>query len=174
MRRLEGWGSLRALEASRQVEWSGRKCCWPTGRIHRSLRWARDLPPIIKLSNAASNGRWPTARWRHSMTGPDRARSRPSRQRRRPGWCLWRATRPRSTAIHTSCGRRGCWPVMRVSTDRRWGTNVSPTWSKARCARSSAKRKSSRTRCATTWNVAMLISSRRWRRFCASIARFKS
>src|SRR6266567_4673621 len=45
------------------------------------LRWARDLPPIIKLSNAASNGRWPTARWRHSMTGPDRARSRPSRAR---------------------------------------------------------------------------------------------
>jgi len=62
----------------------------------------------------------------------------------------------------------------RVSTDRRRGTNVLPTWSKARCAKSSAKRKSSRTRCATTWNVAMLISSRRWRRFCASIARFKS
>ena len=41
----------------------------------------------------------------------------------------------------------------------------------ARCARSSARRKSSRTRCATIWNVAMPSSSRRWPRFCAFIAR---
>ena len=31
--------------------------------------------------------------------------------------------------------------------------------------------RSSRTRCATTWNAATPSSSRRWRRFCASIAR---
>ena len=40
--------------------------------------------------------------------------------------------------IRTSCGRRGFWPVMRASVDRRRGTNVSPIWSRARCARSSA------------------------------------
>src|SRR6266487_4625100 len=57
---------------------------------------------------------------------------------------------------------------------RRRGTNVSPPWSRARCAKFSAKRKSNRTRCATTWNAAMLSSSRRWRRFCVSIARSKS
>ena len=47
---------------------------------------------------------------------------------------LWRATRPRSTAIRTSCGRRGCWPAMRASSDRRQGTNVSPIWSRAALA----------------------------------------
>ena len=51
------------------------------------------------------------------------------------------------------------------------GQAVSPGWFKARCARSSARRKSSRTRCATIWNVAMPSSSRRWPRFCAFIAR---
>lgn len=54
------------------------------------------------------------------------------------------------------------------------GTNVSPILSKARCARFLAKRKSSRIRCVTTWNAAMPSSSRRWRRFCASIARSRS
>ena len=135
---------------------------------------AKTWRSIIRRSNAASSGRWPMARWRHSMTDRDRARSRRSRRRPRLGWCLWRATRPRSTAIRTSCGRRGCWHAMRASTDRRRGTDVSPTWSRARCARSSAKRKSSRTRCATIWNVAMPSSSRRWRRFCAFIARSRS
>src|SRR3954466_1488061 len=37
----------------------------------------------------------------------------------------------------------------------------------ARCARFSAKRTSSRTRCVTTWKTATMSSSRRWRRFCA-------
>ena len=45
----------------------------------------------------------------------------------------------------------------------RRGTNLSPIWSRARCARSSAKRTSSRTRCATTWNGATPSSSRSWR-----------
>ena len=44
----------------------------------------------------------------------------------------------------------------------------------ARCARYSAKNKSSRTRCATTWSVAMPSSSRRWPRSCVFIARSKS
>jgi hypothetical protein len=94
-----------------------------------------------------------------------------SRRKRRLGGCRWRATRPKSTAIRMSCGRRGFWHVTHASTARRRGTNVSPGWFKARCARSSARRKSSRTRCATIWNVAMPSSSRRWPRFCAFIAR---
>jgi transposase len=61
---------------------------------------------------------------------------------------------------------------MRASTDRRRGTNASPSWCKAQCARSSAKRKSSLTRCATIWNAATPSSSRRWRNFCVSTARF--
>src|SRR6202035_4526088 len=105
-------------------------------------------------SSAASSGHWPMARWRPSTTDRDRARSRRSRRKRKPGWYLWRAIRPRSTAIRTSCGRRGFWPVMGASVDRRRGTNLSPIWSRARCPRSSAKRASSRTRCATTWNGA--------------------
>ena len=63
------------------------------------------------------------------------------------------------------------WHVTHASTDRRRGMNVSPSWFKVRCARSSARRKSSRTRCATIWNAAMPSSSRRWRRFFAFIAR---
>ena len=77
----------------------------------------------------------------------------------------------RSTAIRTSCGRLGCWPATRASTDRGPDINVSPVWFRARCARSSARRKSSRTRCATTWNAETPTSSRRWRRSCVSIAR---
>src|ERR1700724_1212908 len=80
------------------------------------------------------------------MTGRDPERNRRSRRRRRLGWCRWRAVRPRSWAIRTRCGRRGCWRAMRASTGRRRGTNVSPILSKARCARFSAKRKSSRMR----------------------------
>src|ERR1017187_4263861 len=49
------------------------------------------------------------------MTAPDRARSQRLRRRPKPGWCRWRATRPRTTAMRTSCGRRVCWRVMRAS-----------------------------------------------------------
>ena len=35
-----------------------------------------DLACIIRRSSAASSGRWPMVRWRHSMTDHDRARSR--------------------------------------------------------------------------------------------------
>src|SRR5712671_4867158 len=53
-------------------------------------------------------------------------------------------------------------------------TIVSPIWFRARCASFSARRKSSRTRCATIWNAATPSSSRRWRRFCVFIARSRS
>ena len=44
----------------------------------------------------------------------------------------------------------------------------------ARCARSSMSKRSSRTRCATTWNAATPSSKPRWRKFCASTARSRS
>ena len=108
------------------------------------------------------------------MTDRDRAKSRRSRRRPRPGWYLWPATRPRSTAIRMNCGRHGFWPAMRASADRRRVTNVSPVWLKAPCASFSVKRKSSRTRCATIWNAATPSSSPRWRKFCVSTARSRS
>jgi hypothetical protein len=48
--------------------------------------------------------------------------------------------------IRTNCGRRGCWHAMRARMRRPSSTNVSPKWCRERCARYSAKRKSSRTR----------------------------
>src|SRR5271165_321 len=63
---------------------------------------------------------------------------------------------------------------MRVSMGQRRGTPALPSWFRARCARSSMSRRSSRTRSATTWNAAIRSSSRRWRRFCASIAKSSS
>src|SRR3981081_245352 len=69
---------------------------------------------------------------------------------------------------------RGCWHATRATTDRPLGTNVSPSWFRARCASSSARKRSNRTRFATIWNVAMPNLSRRWRKSCVSIARFKS
>jgi hypothetical protein len=94
-------------------------------RTRRSLRWGKGSACIIRRFSAASSGRWRMGRWRHSMTARDPARSRRSRRGPKPRWCLWRVTRPRSTAIRMSCGRRGCWHVMRARTDRRRGTNVS-------------------------------------------------
>ena len=47
---------------------------------------------------------------------PDRARSQRLRRRPKPGWCRWCATRPRITAIRTSCGRRVFWRATRAST----------------------------------------------------------
>jgi hypothetical protein len=46
-----------------------------------------------------TSGHWAMARWGPSTTDRDRARSRRSRRKRKPGWYLWRATRPRG------CGR---------------------------------------------------------------------
>jgi len=52
----------------------------------------------------------------HSMTDRNRAEPR-SRRRPRLGWRLWRARRPRSTAIRTSCGRHGCWRATHARMD---------------------------------------------------------
>ena len=58
------------------------------------------------------------------------------------------AIRPRSTAIRTSCGRAAFGPSARERGPAA-GHECLALWSRARCARSSAKRTSSRTRCAT-------------------------
>src|SRR6516165_4555656 len=84
--------------------------------------------------------------WRHSMIGPDLARSRRLRQRRKLGWYRWLATKPRTTAIRMSCGRRDCSRSMHARTRLRPGTNVWPIWSRGRCARFSANKKLSRTK----------------------------
>src|ERR1700691_2270975 len=47
------------------------------------------------------------------MTELDRARSLRLRRRPKPGWCRWRATRPRTMAIRTNYGRRVCWRATR-------------------------------------------------------------
>ncbi len=159
----------------------------PAGRVSRAamLLGYREKPSFFAVGretwrassrrcSAASSERWPMARSRHLMTDRDRAKSRRSRRRPRPGWYLWPATRPRSTAIRMNCGRHGFWPAMRASADRRRVTNVSPVWLKAQCASFSVKRKSSRTRCATIWNAATPSSSPRWRKFCVSTARSRS
>src|SRR5215813_13318215 len=105
------------------------------------------------------------------MIGLDRVRSRRLHPRQKRGWYLWLATRPRIMVIRTNCGRRVCWHAMRARTRRSPGTNVSPKWCRERCARYSAKRKSSRTRYGIIWNAATPSSSRRWRRSCAFITR---
>ena len=125
----------------------------PASRVSRAamLLGYREKPSFFAVGRrlgvhhqtVPSSGPSPMAHWRPSTTDRDRARSRRSRRKPRPGWCRWRATRPRSTAIRTSCGRRGCWPGMRASTDRRRGMTVSPIWCRAQCARFSVKRKSS-------------------------------
>src|SRR5829696_7845280 len=44
-------------------------------------------------------------------------------------------------AIRTNCGRPGFWPAMLASMGRQKGTRVSPPWYRARCARSSTRRR---------------------------------
>ena len=116
--------STRRLKAAvagpnRQAGCRGQRCCSAIGRSHRSLPWDEDLACIIRRCSAASSEPWPKACLRHLMTDRDSAKSRRSRQRPRPGWYLWPATRPRSTAIRMNCGRHGFWPAMRASADRR-------------------------------------------------------
>src|SRR5579863_3139712 len=72
------------------------------------------------------------------------------------------------------CGRRGFWLVTRASMDQPKGTPALASWFRALCARSSMSKRSSRTRCATTWNAATPSSKPRWRKFCASTARSRS
>src|SRR5262245_10927476 len=47
----------RCREPSRRAGWSGRRCCLPTVRTRRSLRWGKGSACIIRRSSAASSGR---------------------------------------------------------------------------------------------------------------------
>src|SRR5271165_4690714 len=109
---------LPARERNRRAGSSERGCCWPTGKTHGFLRWGGPWVRTIKPSSAASSGRWPVVRWRRSMIGRGRARSRRSPPRPRHGWSLWPVARRRTWAIRTSCGRRGSWLATRASMDR--------------------------------------------------------
>src|SRR5215831_4206931 len=82
-----------------------------------------------------------------------RAGSRQSRPRPRPGWWIWPAARPRSSAIPTNCGRRGCSRPMCANTGRARGTVAWASLLRARCASSSTSKRSSPTRSVTTWNA---------------------
>ena len=188
---MAGWRQAVALamtgEEIEALTALSRSRTEPAGRVSRAAmllgyrgeaivlcRGTKTWRASSRRCSAASSERWPMAGLRHLMTDRDRAKSRRSRRRPRPGWYLWPATRPRSTAIRMNCGRHGFWPAMRASADRRRVTNVSPVWLKAPCASFSVKRKSSRTRCATIWNAATPSSSPRWRKFCVSTARSRS
>jgi hypothetical protein len=61
--------------------------------------------------------------------------------------------------------------IMPVNGSRRQGTGAWPISSKAPYARSSASRKSSRTRCVTILKIATPSSNGRWPKFCASIVK---
>ena len=125
--------ALTALSRSR-TEPAGRVSRAATlsaiGRSHRTLLWDEDLACIIRRSSAASSEPWPMARLRHSMTDRDRAKSRRSRRRPRPGRYLWPATRPRSTAIRMNCGRHGFWPPC--ARARTGGGSPMSRWSGSR------------------------------------------
>src|SRR6516225_4533204 len=91
--------------------------------------------------------------------------------RPRHGWCRWRVGRQRNWVIRTNFGRHGFWPATLASMDRRRGMRAWPGWPRARSARSSTRRTSSRTKCATTWNAAIPTLRKRWPKGCAFIAR---
>src|SRR5215472_1737496 len=93
--------------------------------------------------------------------------------RRRPGWWHWRAARPGSWVIPTSCGPPGCWPRMPGNTDRPPGIRAWASWPRGRSARFWPSTRSSRTRCATTWNSAIPSSSPRWPRSCVSTGKWR-
>jgi len=57
----------------------------------------------------------------------------------RNGWLLWPAEKPRTLAIHTSFGRPGSWPAMRVSMDLWPATPALPIWSKGPYAKFSTR-----------------------------------
>ncbi len=160
-----------ARERNRRAGSSERGFCWPTGRTHRFSRWGEPWAHTIRRSSAVSSGRWPMVRCRRSTIARGPAGRRRSPPRPRHGLSTSPAARPRTSAIPTNCGRRGCSPAMCASMGRQKGTLALPSWLRARCATSSMSRRSSRTRSAITWNAATRSSSRGWRRFCASIAR---
>src|ERR1017187_3286712 len=81
--------------------------------VQRCIERALAYGPLMALDDRPRPGKEPTLR-----------------RRPKPGWCRWRATRPRITAIRTSCGRRVFWRAMRASTGRLRDTDVSPILSK--------------------------------------------
>ena len=109
--------------------------------------------------------RWSMARWR------PRRRPRPAEPTSRlsQAWLVSLACdRPRTTAIHMSCGRRGFWRAMRAS----WadgGACVFGQFGPGTVCKILGQEESSRTRCVTILKIATPSSSRRWRRSCASI-----
>ena len=64
----------------------------------------------------------------------------PTRSRPRPGWLIWPAARPRTSAIRTNCGRRGFSPRTPAGVGPRKGMHASPTWRRARCVKSSTRK----------------------------------
>ena len=84
----------------------------------------------------------------------------------------WPVARRRNWAIRTNCGRRGCWPAMRASMDRRRGMSASPSWPRARSCKILNQRGGEAAQGALLPGTAATPSlKRRWRRCCASIAR---
>ena len=138
------------VEDRAQLEAIAQSRTAPAGRVERArilLAYPED-PSFFAVARARGLQRQTVQRCveRAVVEGPiaaldDRPRPggrRPLRLRPRLGWYRWRAGRPRSLVIPMSCGRRGFWPVMCASTQRRRATPALPTWCRARCARSSA------------------------------------
>ena len=92
------------------------------------------------------DGLWAAGGHRGSTTAGQRTGQ--SRRRPKPGWCRWHATRPRSTAIRMSCGRRGFWRVTHASTDRTSGHECLARLVQGTVCKILGQEKSSRTRCA--------------------------
>ena len=119
----------------------GREYCWPIGKTRRFLRSVGRSDCIIRRSSAASSAPLPKARWLRSTIALAPAGNRRSRWRPRHGWCRWRAGRRRTSAIPTNCGRPGFSPATLASTDRRKDMRASSIWRRARCARSSTRKR---------------------------------
>ena len=116
--------------------------------------------------------RWPMARLRHLMTDRDRAPSRRSRRRPRPGWYLWPATRPRSTAI-----RMNCWTTRLTARHARERGPAAGHHRLARLAQGTVCKllgqeeiKPHKVSLLSS-NAATPSSSPRWRKFCACLPR---
>ena len=170
---LAGSRRSRGRGPRRRARWSGRRCC--------------------SLSGRAVVFRRGTKTWSASSDGP---------ALRRAGTGVWRAGGPRRPTAtgqgaddhagsESLVGNLACdkakehgyphelWTTRLLARHARErgpaaGHECFAHLVQARCARSSAKRTSSRTRCATTWNAVTPSSRRRWRRFCVSTARSRS
>jgi len=141
-------------------------------RSHRFLRWDNGWACIIRRCNAASSGRWLWA-----VDGAD-DRPRPGKEPtitpEAKAWlCRWRAVMPKELGYPHELGRRGCWraPCARARGGGGHDQCLRRNLSKARCARISRPRgRQAEYRCVVP-NLerrGCRVSSRRWRRFCAS------